>query len=991
MATPEKPVPIDPAGSDLERSTREWGRLLFGKAREGRRELSSLNAWTAEVFRWCLADPRLKANVLQFVDVFPSLKAPRDVISHIRAYFSESHLRMPLPLRMGVGLTGVPFTARAVTELSRVLVEHVARQFIIGSSPDEAFSGIQSLEAQGMGFTLDLLGEATLSDGEADLCARRYGEILEAISLSCAKHPAELPLYSHTPRLNLSVKLSSLSARFDPLPSRETRRDVLTRLVPLLERARSLGAFLNVDMESYEFRDLTLAVLRDALETSSLRGYPHVGIVFQAYLRDCEDSLREFLDWRARRDQPCTIRLVKGAYWDHEVARARQENWPVPVLESKQETDTQFERLACLLFRQPPEVRSAIASHNIRSLAHACAAADESGCPPGRVEFQLLFGMADGVKKALLETGRAVRVYVPYGELVPGMAYLVRRLLENTSNESFLLHDFLHDADEETLLRAPAAEPPPPPEAQAAGFQNEPLSDFSRPVPVRGINEALDRVAAGLGRTHSPGLPGRTAKNRGLLIRTNPARPDEEIGRIPKAAPEDIDAAVARARDAYPAWAERPARDRAAVLDRAAGLLSRSRLEIAALEIFEVGKNRREADADVAEAIDFLRYYGAQTARLESGEALPGAPGEKNRLFYRPRGIGVVISPWNFPAALLTGMASAALAAGNAVIVKPSQLSTFTALAVIERLWEAGVPPDVLQFLPGEGSLIGEALVAHPGTAFVAFTGSREVGLRLIARAAEAAPGQRLVKRVIAEMGGKNAIIVDEDADLDEAVKGILQSAFGYGGQKCSACSRVIALEGVYDGLARRLVEAARSLVIAPPEDPACMMGPLIDGSAVERVESYIRLGKDEARLLHEGSISAACGRGHFAPPVIFGDVDPKSRLAQEEIFGPVLSLVRARGFEEALRLANDCDYALTGGLYSRHPDRIARAAGEFDVGNLYINRKITGARVGRQPFGGHRLSGVGSKAGGPYTLLEYLIPRVVSENTLRHGFPLKE
>ena len=410
--------------------------------------------------------------------------------------------------------------------------------------------------------------------------------------------------------------------------------------------------------------------------------------------------------------------------------------------------------------------------------------------------------------------------------------------------------------------------------------------------------------------------------------------------------------------------------------------------ELAAIMCYESGKPWREATADVCEAIDFCEYYatGAEALdQLSGGDA----PGEENRFGYRPRGVAAVIAPWNFPLAILTGMTTAALATGNTVIMKPAEQSSVIAAKLMEMYAAAGIPAGVLNYLPGNGETVGAALVAHPEVALIAFTGSRQVGLAIHAKAAEvSAHGTRMVKHVIAEMGGKNAIIVDADADLDEAVQGVVDSAFGYAGQKCSACSRVIVLEEVHDQFLARLIEATRSLKVGEASDPATDCPPVIDREAQQHITSYLEIARQESNLALAGEVPAELiDAGYYIAPHIFSEVSPTARIAQEEIFGPVLAVIKATDFEAALNIANGTDYALTGGLFSRSPAHLQRAREAYQVGNLYLNRVITGALVGRQPFGGFRMSGIGTKAGGPDYLLQFVIPRTVTENTMRRGF----
>jgi RHH-type proline utilization regulon transcriptional repressor/proline dehydrogenase/delta 1-pyrroline-5-carboxylate dehydrogenase len=466
----------------------------------------------------------------------------------------------------------------------------------------------------------------------------------------------------------------------------------------------------------------------------------------------------------------------------------------------------------------------------------------------------------------------------------------------------------------------------------------------------------------------------------------NPSHAQEVVGRAGRATVEDARAAVAAARAAFPAWRDTDPQERAQLLFRAADVLRRRRFELSAWEVYECGKQWRESDADVAEAIDYCRYYGQEMIRLASPQHFD-VPGEENTYFYEPRGVTVVIAPWNFPLAILCGMTTAALVTGNTVVMKPAEQSLVIGAKLMEVLQEAGLPTGVANYLPGVGEEIGPTLTDHPDVAMIAFTGSRGVGLLLNREAANVVPGQEQVKRVLAEMGGKNAVIVDSDADLDEAVHGVVASAFGYQGQKCSACSRAIVLQSLHDAFLDRLVEATRSLKIAPAEDPGCSVGPLIDAEARRRVLEYIDKGKREARLAYAGDPGPLAPEGYYVGPHVFADVAPTAVIAQEEIFGPVLAVMRANDLTEALAIANGTPYALTGGVFSRSPENIRRVRREFRVGNLYVNRKITGALVGRQPFGGFKMSGIGSKAGGPDYLLQFVLPRTITENTMRRGF----
>ncbi len=514
-------------------------------------------------------------------------------------------------------------------------------------------------------------------------------------------------------------------------------------------------------------------------------------------------------------------------------------------------------------------------------------------------------------------------------------------------------------------------------------FRNVPDTDYANTNQREKALTALQTVKRQLGGQYLPLINGKYEPTATVVESVNPSRPSEVIGTIGLISVEQADQAVQAATAAFSAWRKTPAADRAGILRRAADLMQQRRAELAAWVVLEVGKPLRQADGEVSEAIDFCRYYAAEMERLEQGVHYD-LPGETNRYHYQPRGIVVVISPWNFPIAIPTGMTVAALVAGNCVLLKPAETSLVIMAKVTEILVEAGIPTGVLQYVPGKGSTVGAHLVKHPHIHMITFTGSQEVGCRIYADAAILQPGQRHLKRVVAEMGGKNAIIVDESADLDQAVQGLVDSAFSYSGQKCSACSRVIVLASIYDTFLARLVEATKSLNIGEADRPSTQVGPVIDSSAQARIKDYIAKGKQECDLALELPIPDT---GYFVSPTIFANVAPQSVIAQEEIFGPVLAVIKAPNFQAALDIANGTNFALTGGLYSRTPSHIQQAEAEFEVGNLYINRGITGAIVARQPFGGFKLSGVGSKAGGPDYLLQFLEPRTITENIQRQGF----
>nr|MBI3612193.1 bifunctional proline dehydrogenase/L-glutamate gamma-semialdehyde dehydrogenase [Nitrospirota bacterium] len=964
------------------------GRMLAAQSAGHVPSLFDRRWWSSSLLDWCMRNETFKVQLFRFVDVLPSLNSDAQVARLAEEYFAGLRGGADsLPLQWGLqAVSASKLGARLGARSLRKRIEQMARTFIAGSSVREALPILADLWKDGRGFSVDLLGEATVSEKEADQYRDRCLEALTSLGRATGDWPStprlERDHLGPLPRVNLSVKLSALYSQLDPIDQEASFTSVAVRLRPILDLAAKLPAGLTFDMEQAELKDLTLTIFMRLLSEGAYRQYPYGSIAVQAYLSESVHDLEALIQWAGTRSVPVGVRLVKGAYWDSDTVRYRQRGWPVPLFRHKAETDTNYEAMSRLLIQHADHIRPSFGTHSLRSLAYAQAAADAAGLPPEACEYQMIFGMAEPLQNAVVAEGRRVRLYTPVGEFLPGMAYLVRRLLENTSNESFLRKEYAEAASVDLLLAPPA----PPPVNQRVErvdrFVNEPQTDFSLASSRMAMVQALQAVRARLGEDLRDLSKGAVPSGPEFISR-NPARPQEIVCRMPTVAPGDVALLVRVAQEQMPSWRTVSPSERAAVLVRAAEIMRRRRMELAAWEILETGKPWREADADVAEAIDFLKFYARDMRRLAEPQRLGQAPGEQNRAQWGPRGVTAVIAPWNFPLAIPTGMVSAALVTGNPVLFKPSERSPRIGHLLMEVFAEAGLPNGVLQFMPG-GPEIGRALVGHPEVRMVAFTGSKDVGLSILAQAVSVEPGRQGLKHVIAEMGGKNAIIVDDTADLDEAVTGVVASFTGYQGQKCSACSRAIVHEAVYEPFLQRLADAVHSLPIGDPEDPGTRMGPLIDERACAKVREYIQIGKREGRLVLERQVER---EGYFVGPVVFADVPPGGRLAQEEIFGPVLAVLKARDFGEALTLANDSPYALTGGVYSRSPVNIRLAEESFDVGNLYINRSITGALVGRQPFGGHRLSGVGAKAGGQGYLNQFMVMRVTSENTLRRGF----
>ena len=702
-------------------------------------------------------------------------------------------------------------------------------------------------------------------------CNRRYLELMRRLAAASAKWP-DCAQIDHSakgkiPRVNFSLKLSSLCARFDPLDP-NTEAIVRQRLRELFREAARLQAAVTVDMEQYAFRDLTLAIFCGVLEEAEFHEQPYAAIALQAYLQDAEKDVSDLIRWARRHERRVGVRLVKGAYWDSEIAWAKQKNWPIPVFLDKAATDANYEKLSRMLLEGHDVIDAAFGSHNLRSLAHAIVTAKEIGVPANGYEVQMLYGMAEPVRQAIVHNGQRVRVYLPVGELLPGISYLIRRLMENTSNTSFLRQTYIDKKDIESLIKAPVPAQPAAqrvaPSAPGREFRNQAPIDFSSANNRERFTAALKEVRGEVRKQ-------RERDEEIWFQSANPAKTGEIIRWVRKTTIAEAEKAIGKAERFFPQWRHTPARQRAEMLFRAAELMRERRWQLAAWEIIEVGKGWREADADVCEAIDYLDYYAYEMLRLAQPRETQQLPGEINTYFYEPRGIAAVIAPWNFPLAILTGMTAAALVAGNCVLMKPAEQSPLMAVQLSDILSNAGVPDEACQLLQGGGE-IGAHLVRSARIHCIAFTGSLEVGQEILREAYTQRPGQSHVKRVVCEMGGKNAVIVDNDADLDEAVGHVIDSAFGYQGQKCSAASRLILLEEIHERFLARLVDAVQSLKIGPPEDPGNFIGPVIDGEAQRRIAEYIEIGKQEAKCVLE---MAAPKEGYFVGPAIFRDVSP--------------------------------------------------------------------------------------------------------------------
>lgn len=979
------------------------GKELFAIIGSETPSVFNKNWWTGKVMDWSMSHEDFKVQLFRFIDVVPYLTTGEMLNRHIREYFSQGQ-NIPAVLRLGAKSAGMGghLGMRVLGKTIRKNLENMALQFIIGNTVPETVRNLHQLRENGFAFTLDILGEATVSEKEADLYAESYMCLLEGLRQAQSDWP---PLgdggsksdWGHAPRINISVKPSALYSQADPANFEGSVGRILDRLKPIYRKVAEVGGFMCIDTETRRYKEITFELYRRLRSDPEFKDYPFLGLAMQVYLRTSDRDIDLMLEWARQLKVPISIRLVKGAYWDYEIVVARQSGWAIPVYTIKAQTDAAFERAAEKILRNHDICHLACASHNVRSVCFVLELAPAMDVPEDRYEFQVLYGMAEPFRKALLKMTGRVRLYCPQGELLPGMAYLIRRLLENTSNESFLRQTFVEGRDVEQLLQAPQIRVnnaydedseeglyKPKAASELGAFHNEPFADLAVQKVRDAFAAAIAQVRKELGKTYRLHIGDKEVTTKITLDSVNPARPDELIGRVCQADIAQIENAISAAQKAFQAWRDTSHRERATYLIIAAQIARRRIYELAAWQVLEAGKQWKQAYNDVGEAIDFLEYYARQMLCLAEPRYMGHVPGEVNEYFYQPKGVAAVIAPWNFPLAISCGMCAAAIVSGNCVIYKPSNLTPVVGHTLLEVFREAKLPPGVFNYVPGPGAVVGNFLVEHPRVSLIAFTGSMEVGLKIIERAGRTHENQCCVKKVVTEMGGKNAVIVDDDADLDEAIPHVIDSAFAYQGQKCSACSRVIVLDAIYDRFVQRFVEAVRSVKIGPAEDPANFMGPVIDQSARKSILEYIELAAKEGTILYKSDVP---DEGYYVPITVVEGIMPEHRLAQEEIFGPVLAVMRAKDFGQAIAWANSTRFALTGGVFSRSPAHLERCRKEFQVGNLYLNRGCTGATVERQPFGGFKMSGVGAKAGGPDYLLQFMDARTVTENTLRRGF----
>jgi len=1042
----------------LEQRIHIIGREILNRAVDYVPGFFSVDGMKNSAFDLFMRNQRTKTQVFRFAEVMPVLD-DEEIIEHLKEYVIDEYLDEHLDFGT-LGILVRPALKKAVDDPDwgigkiKKAAGMMAASFIPGENVSGAIDVLEEKYGRDRVYTFDILGEITTSEEDARRYVQKYEEELDRLIERYGKNAKD---HTGKPLVNISIKLSGADEHFDPIDPEGVSERLRRRLRRLFKKAKDAGAFINLDAEHHQYRDLTNQIFKDLLMEDGFRDYEYFGTVVQANLRDSEKVLDDLIAFSEERKTPFTVRLVKGAYLDHEAKVADLNGWEFPGFKKKrfsvESTDANYERLTRNIFENIRRIRGAFATHNVRSIANVLAIAEELDVDTYLWELQKLYGVADEVGRALeeikvkingSERKIGIRDYVPVGKLIPGMGYFVRRLLENSSNEAFV-RGLNKNPNIEDILRNPAL-----PSESLEGTLEEGILRDEQPAwkryfaPVIYTAKYTAKLINGLYRwffhrketkqlegdkqnckeegefknfpTANFALEGMRIRAReaderleqrikattiyaplyinGKIVNTNefiesriPFRHDQVLGLAFKGKKEHVDAQIKTAKSNVDNWKNTPISERAEYLEKAANLIEDDIDDLAALARFECGKNWRESYADAAEAIDFLRYYASEIKKYEGNIVTQNRLGERNVMKYEGKGVVSVISPWNFPVAINVGMVAAALVAGNTVVTKPSPDTPLTGSRVVEYFRKAGLPEGVLNFIVCDNE-DARWLVESPDVDMIAFTGSEKVGLYIKQEAAKVTPGQMHMKTAVVEMGGKNAIIVDSDADLEQAVLGVINSAFSYNGQKCSACSRVIVHKKVYDAFTSKLINTTRCLRVGEPLNHGIDIGAVINERAYDTILGFIEQSvKEGGRVLYGGAEHEYTSNenGFYICPTLI-EVDEGNILNFEEVFGPVLAIRKAEDYEHAIRIANETRFGSTVGIYTRMPSHIAKAQRELAIGNVYVNKGITGAIVQRQPFVGFKMSGDGIAAGGPDYLRQFMNMKVVSENNDRSG-----
>lgn len=946
----------------------------------------------------CALHAPFRIHLLKFVSLLPSLEHDEEG-KRVKVCFLETLKRlahdtgMVLVRILHLCVKIVPSSWAAF--LIRRGTTRIARRFLAGESVEKTQKVLQTLFDTHRDATLDQLGELVVSDKEADQYLADVLRLIRGFSQAVKKGNKN---WAGLARANVSVKVSALSPDFNPAAPGYGYAIAAPRLKKILLAAKKEEVFVNIDAEHYPFRDLTFQILRRVLlETPELKNFTGAGIACQAYLRDALPHLEEILELAKKRGVSMPVRLVKGAYWDAETIDAGAHGYDPPQFINKEETDIHFRQLIHKILEAGPHLQLCLGSHNISDHCFAEALRQERFPESPAIEHQCLHQTCEALSLGMARLHWPVRNYVTVGSLLAGMGYLVRRILENSSQIGVLARGRSHKDKTRDLpphlvhqgkKEGGKIRPDETVSRLGPSFFNTPPLRFYMKGEKKACDEVFQNFSESLGADYS------THEHfSGLCHKVlSPSDPKIVVGQILQATPSEARRIIETAVKAYNAghWAKASPLARASILLKAADLMLHRRLELVSLIVHEGGKNFREASADVDEAIDYLNFYPRQEVKKTQGGKT-----------FASRGVFAVISPWNFPLALPAGMTAGALAAGNHVILKPAETTPLVAKKFMDILYEAGVPRDVFLLLPGRGSETGKILVEHPKIHGVVFTGSREVGLWIAQTAGKKVARNELFQtetpaKVITEMGGKNGIVVTDTAELDEAIAGILYSAFGNAGQKCSAASRILVDEAIREKLVRRLQEACQDVHAGPAFEHSTFINPLISEKEKQRLQQAAREACQEAllcggRVLVDRSkedLPGAC-MGPVLLEIPAAQALKKEGFAQKEMFGPILHVIAYKNLEEAVELFNATDYALTGGIYSQSQDAVEFLQKRLEAGNIYVNRPCTGARVAIEPFGGFKLSGSGPKAGSSFYLDAFHIELSAAEKIRQKGIAI--
>lgn len=999
-AAPSQDLALSPSQSSLDKAHISPPQLVsydeicsIIKAKRKRSWLDR-DFWTQKFLDASSQDPELKKQLFRLVDVLPSLGSYQEIWEHFHSYLKEYDLATLFPEIGGIIRWGAKGTnsikKRIISQAVRAGVSQMARQFIIAENIESATRKLTKLRKNGTKTTVDLLGEYALSIEDGNEYRDAYIKIISSLKSSASTSLSDAQIISDG--ACVSVKLSALYPHISQLNEGRSIAALVNQLTPIIEAAEKAKVSVYFDAEDTSYNGIIVRAFKE-LFCDKFKHFSAPGLVIQAYLRSSYELAQDMIEYCRENQRKIGIRLVKGAYWDKELASALEKNWDAKVYLSKKSTDDNYNDITNLLLANTKHIYPAFGSHNVKTLLYAVNKANGLGIAPDSYELQTLFGMAPEIGQAFQEKGLNVRIYTPVGATIPGMGYLVRRLLENSSNQSFLkqFNDQNAEFDGKTTeseisesdggARVEEREIVKRHEFEAQffiPFTNASPVDFSKPQNAPKYQQKIASVCQSLASnppTVRPSIRGAEVNTSYKIESIAPAT-EECLANIYLAEQQDFKAAYQKLHGSKCA-------DLASRIEDAkklAQIIEKNRVELTAIICAEVGKSYEDADYEVCEAIDFCNFYAQQASSLAS-RATSILPGENCSIAYVPRGLTLVIAPWNFPLAILTGMTIAALLAGNPVIIKPAEQASLIGSYLTKYLSELPSFSSMIAFLPAIGEVVGNSIDGNVKT--IAFTGSKEVGYKLMQ--ASAADSSQEPIRVIAELGGKNAMILDSDADLDDAIPAIVKSAFGFAGQKCSALSRLIVHRDKLEIILNNLEKATKELFIGNTIEPHVNLGPVIDNDSHDRIKKFI----DETSFKQVARSLELPEKGYFISPKIYY-VPPEHLecdLWSNELFAPILAVTTYTSFDEAISIANNSRYALTGGLFSRNDQHIALFKEKYDAGNLYINRTITGSIVSRQPFGGHKCSGVGTKAGGENYLLQFTNAKVIAENTIRKGF----